>query len=38
MFDQESDLVALRSVDTDRLNHLLVTYFGWLFEVSPSRF
>lgn len=37
IFDKEGDLVAVGSVDTDRLNHLLITYFGWLFKVSLSQ-
>lgn len=33
LFDKESDLVALSSDDTDRLNMLLLRYIGWLFKV-----
>ena len=33
LFDKESDLVALSSDDTDRLNILLLRYLGWLFKV-----
>ena len=39
LFDKESDLVALSSDDTDRLNILLVRYLGRFFQVnvfSPS--
>jgi hypothetical protein len=36
LFQNEQDLVALAPVDTDRLNILLQTYFGWFFEVCSN--
>ena len=36
LFDKEGDVVALASVETDRLNHLLIANFGWLFKVNMS--
>ena len=32
LFDHAGDLVALAPVDTDRLNIVLQTYFGWMFK------
>lgn len=32
LFDDEHDLVALASVETDRLNIFLQNYFGWFFR------
>ena len=37
LFDDERDLVALASVDTDRLNRLLMRYSGWFFRVCEVR-
>ena len=33
LFDKEKGLLALAPVDTDKLDHILIAYFGWLFRV-----
>lgn len=38
LFSYEHDLVALASVDTDRLNIFLKDHFGYLFKVSTQSY
>ncbi|KAL8746032.1 MAG: hypothetical protein Q9190_001899 [Brigantiaea leucoxantha] len=38
IFDDTDDLIALGLEDTDRLNHMLKSYFGWFFQTRSHDF